>query len=103
MPLRVRSAEQRHHCRRQIPKSPFLGMIPPALAYPLDDIYRAYMNIDDRAQLIEDIDRSANLRKQIAEQARLSKEFNIAAAFKDVADLDTSIATRLMNILDSTK
>jgi hypothetical protein len=54
------------------------------------------MNVDDRAQLIEDIDRSANLRKHIAQQARLSPEFDIAAAFKDVAELDTAIATRLM-------
>jgi hypothetical protein len=45
--------------------------------------------------LIEDIDRSANIREGIVEQARLSKEFDIAAAWNEVEELDESINKRV--------
>ena len=40
---------------------------------------KVLMTSDERAQLIEDIGRSAKMREGIVEQARLSKEFDIAA------------------------
>jgi hypothetical protein len=55
------------------------------------------MTSDERAQLIEDIDRSANIREGIVEQARLSKEFDIAAAWEEVDELDRSINKRIVN------
>jgi hypothetical protein len=53
------------------------------------------MTPDERAQLIEDIDRSANIREGIVEQARLSKDFDIAAAWNEVEELDESINQRV--------
>jgi hypothetical protein len=53
------------------------------------------MTSDERAQLIEDIDRSANIREGIVEQARLSKDFDIAAAWNEVEELDESINQRV--------
>jgi len=53
------------------------------------------MTSDERAQLIEDIDRSANIRKGIGEQARLSNKFDIAAAWQDLDELDASINERV--------
>jgi hypothetical protein len=53
------------------------------------------MTSDERAQLIEDIDRSANIREGIVEQARLSKDFDIAAAWNEVEALDESINKRV--------
>jgi hypothetical protein len=55
------------------------------------------MTTDERAQLIEDIDRSANIREGIVEQARLSKEFDIAAAWEELEELDRSINNRIVN------
>jgi hypothetical protein len=55
------------------------------------------MTPDERAQLIEDIDRSANIREGIVGQARLSKEFDIAAAWKELEELDKSINERVVN------
>ena len=54
------------------------------------------MTSDERAQLIEDIGRSANIRVGIVEQARLSKEFDIAAAWQELEELDASINKRLV-------
>ena len=54
------------------------------------------MTSDERAQLIEDIDRSANIREGIVGQARLSKEFDIAAAWHEVEELDRSINERVV-------
>ena len=54
------------------------------------------MTSDERAQLIEDINRSANIRESIVEQARLSKEFDIAAAWEELEDLDASINKRVI-------
>jgi hypothetical protein len=46
---------------------------------------------DERAQLIEDIDGSANIREGIVEQTRLSKEIDIAAGCSELKKLDESI------------
>jgi len=54
------------------------------------------MTSDERAQLIEDIDRSANIREGIVGQARLSKEFDIAAAWQELEELDASINKRVV-------
>lgn len=53
------------------------------------------MTSEERAQLIEDIRRSANVRQQIIEQASLDKEFDIAAAWKTLDELDRSINERV--------
>jgi hypothetical protein len=53
------------------------------------------MTPDERAQLIEDIDRSATIRDGIVEQARLSKNFDIAAAWQELDELDASIVRRV--------
>jgi hypothetical protein len=53
------------------------------------------MTPDERAQLIEDIDRSAAIRESIVEQARLSKRFDIAAAWQKLESLDASINKRV--------
>jgi len=54
------------------------------------------MTSDERAQLIEDIDRSANIREGIVTQARLSKQFDIVAAWQQLEKLDASINKRLV-------
>ena len=56
------------------------------------------MDPEARAQLIEDIDRSATLRRNIAEQARLSPAFDIEAAWEEVEDLETTIAKALTSL-----
>jgi hypothetical protein len=53
------------------------------------------MTPDERAQLIEDIDRSANIREGIVGQARLSKAFDIAAAWRELEELDAGINKRV--------
>ena len=53
------------------------------------------MTPDERAQLIEDINRSASIRQGIVEQARLSKEFDIAAAWEELTELDASVNRRV--------
>ena len=53
------------------------------------------MTPDERAQLVEDIKRSSNMRRGIAERAELGKDFDIAAAWEDVEELDKSIAKRV--------
>ena len=53
------------------------------------------MTSEERAQLIEDIDRSANIREGIVGQARLSKDFDIAAAWQELDELDASINERV--------
>ena len=54
------------------------------------------MTSDERAQLIEDIRRSASIREQIVEQASLDKEFDIAAAWEMRDELDKSIDQRIV-------
>ena len=53
------------------------------------------MTADERDQLIEDIKASSNKRRAIAEQAERSKDFDIAAAWEEVAALEQSIEDRL--------
>ena len=53
------------------------------------------MTPDERAQLIEDIRRSALMREHIIEQAGADKQFDIAAAWETLDELDQSINTRV--------
>jgi hypothetical protein len=53
------------------------------------------MTSDERAQLVEDIKRSDNLRRGIVERAELSEEFDILAAWEEVEKLDESIGKRI--------
>lgn len=53
------------------------------------------MNVDERAQLIEDIKRSDTLRRGIVERAELSTEFDILAAWEEVESIDESINQRI--------
>ena len=53
------------------------------------------MTLDERAQLVEDIKRSDNLRRGIIERAELSKDFDILAAWEEVERLDDSINERI--------
>ena len=54
------------------------------------------MTSDERAELIEDIKTSNRKRGAIVERAELDREFDIAAAWEDLGDLDDSIAKRLL-------
>ena len=54
------------------------------------------MTSDERAQLVEDIKRSNNLRHGIVERAERSEEFDILAAWEEVEKLDTSINKRII-------
>ena len=53
------------------------------------------MTADERAQLVEDIKKSDNLRRGIVERAELSKDFDILAAWEEVEKLDESISRRI--------
>jgi hypothetical protein len=53
------------------------------------------MTPDERAQLVEDIKKSDNLRRGIVERAELSKDFDILAAWEEVEKLDESINKRI--------
>ena len=48
------------------------------------------MTSEERAQLIEDIRRSASMREHIIEQASADKEFDIAAAWETLDELEHS-------------
>ena len=50
---------------------------------------------EDRAQLIEDIRRSTSMRERIVEQASADQQFDIAAAWETLDELDRSINARL--------
>jgi hypothetical protein len=54
------------------------------------------MTSDERAQLVEDIKKSDNLRRGIVERAELSKDFDILAAWEEVEKLDESIGQRIV-------
>ena len=53
------------------------------------------MTVDERAQLVEDIRVAGTRRREIAERAQLDKDFDIAAAWEDLVDLDASIEKRV--------
>jgi len=54
------------------------------------------MTSDERAQLIEDIRKSAKVRLDIIERAQLSEHFDIAAAWETLDVLDDSIEQRVV-------
>lgn len=54
------------------------------------------MTSDERAQLLEDIKKSDNLRRGIVQRAELSEEFDILAAWEEVEKLDEPIAKRIV-------
>ena len=53
------------------------------------------MTSEDRAQLIEDIRRSTSMRQHIVEQASTDEQFDIAAAWETLDELDQSIDARV--------
>ena len=53
------------------------------------------MTSEDRAQLIEDIRRSTSMREHIVEQASADQQFDIAAAWETLDELDRSINARV--------
>ena len=53
------------------------------------------MTVDERAQLLEDIRTSNSKREDILDRARRSQEFDIAAAWQEVEQLDRSIYDRI--------
>jgi hypothetical protein len=53
------------------------------------------MTSDERAQLVEDIKKSDNLRRGIVERAERSEDFDILAAWEEVEKLDESISKRI--------
>ena len=53
------------------------------------------MTPDERAQLVEDIKKSDNLRRGIVERAQLSQDFDIVAAWEEVEKIDNSIRKRM--------
>jgi hypothetical protein len=54
------------------------------------------MTPDERAQLIEDIRRSTASRERIVERASADTEFDIAAAWETLEELDRSIYARIL-------
>jgi hypothetical protein len=54
------------------------------------------MTADERAQLVEDIQRSAKIREGIVEQARLDQQFDLLAAWEELDGLDKSIDARVV-------
>ena len=54
------------------------------------------MTPDERAQLVEDIKRSDNLRRGIIERAEHSKDFDLLAAWEEVDKIDVSINKRII-------
>ena len=87
-------------CARIFSSDPSAFAIPriPATAHlQSNQLLRAdYMTPDERAQLIEDIRRSTASRERIVERASADKEFDIAAAWETVEELDRSIYTRIL-------
>lgn len=59
------------------------------------------MTADERAQLVEDIQRSAKIREGIVEQARLSQKFDLIAAWEELDELDKSINARVVKFRPS--
>jgi hypothetical protein len=54
------------------------------------------MKPEDRDQLVEDIRKNNAKREQIVERAAADKEFDVAAAWETVEDLERSIYTRIL-------
>jgi hypothetical protein len=54
------------------------------------------MTTDERDQLIEDIRRSTSVRERIIEQAQADEQFDLAAAWETLDELDASINARVV-------
>ena len=54
------------------------------------------MTSDERDQLVEDIKMSGSKRRDIAERAALDKQFDVAAAWEGLEELDKSINARVV-------
>jgi hypothetical protein len=54
------------------------------------------MTPDERAQLAEDIKMAGSKRRDIADRTAMDKEFDVAAAWEELDELDKSIAKRVM-------
>ena len=54
------------------------------------------MTSDERAQLVEDIKRSSRIRNAIVERAERDYQFDIAAAWEELEELDTDINRRVI-------
>ena len=54
------------------------------------------MTVDERAQLLEDIKKSDNLRRGIVERAELDREFDVLAAWEEVEKIDDTINERIV-------
>ena len=54
------------------------------------------MTSDERAQLVEDIKMSGSKRRDIAERAALDRQFDVAAAWEELEELDKSINARVV-------
>jgi hypothetical protein len=54
------------------------------------------MNSDERAQLVEDIKISSAKRREIAARAEMDEDFDIAAAWEELDELDQSIGRRVV-------
>jgi hypothetical protein len=54
------------------------------------------MTVDERTQLVEDIRKSNTLRRGIVEMADRSLDFDIAAAWEDLYEIEASIARRII-------
>jgi hypothetical protein len=58
-------------------------------------LHNRIMTPEERAQLVEDIRVSAAKRRAIAERAALDEQFDIAAAWRELRDLEREISRRL--------
>ena len=54
------------------------------------------MTSDERAQLVEDIKRSSRIRDAIVERAERDHQFDIAAAWEELDELDAAINRRVI-------
>ena len=54
------------------------------------------MTSDERAQLVEDIKRSSRIRDAIVARAERDAEFDIAAAWEELDELDADINRRII-------
>ena len=54
------------------------------------------MTPDERAQLVEDIKMAGSKRRDIAERAAMDNEFDVAAAWEELHELDKSISQRVV-------
>jgi hypothetical protein len=58
------------------------------------------MTPDERAELVEDIKKSAVKRRQIAERAELDAQFDVVAAWHELIDIEKGILRVLAKAAD---